>query len=294
MKQRAFMKNDFWRIINEKICIRKIILVTFDESDMNNINFRRYEQNCCFHCTKDEEFVVRINLCIRSRLVKSRTKASSYKRKIVKKTLKTWRNRRESNEFIFNYITDDDDYELFLDDNVIKEIIKNVHLMKIVENFLQISMNWSRNWLNKYAEKLIVFVIDVTTNAKKISKRRRVFASSENNFINSLKNNFIENDFMIEDLIIEKINSFEKNNDSSIVFIVFIISFESRIASTSKISRLTRKRHDSLLKNEDSSLRSRNINSAVRDQITEKLMRNQNSNKSRRKLTIKSEIFKKK
>jgi hypothetical protein len=141
MKQRVLMKDDFWRIINEKICIRKIILVIFDESDMNNIIFRRYEQNCCFHCTKNEEFIARINLCIRSRLVKSRAKASSYKRKIVKETLKTWRDRRKSDEFILSYITDDDDYEFFLDNNVIKNIIKNVHLMKIVENFLQISMN---------------------------------------------------------------------------------------------------------------------------------------------------------
>jgi hypothetical protein len=121
MKQRAFMKNDFSRIINKKICIRKIIFVIFDESNMNNIIFRRYEQSCCFYCTKNEEFIIRINLCIRSRFIKSRTKASSYKRKMVKKTLKTWRDRRESNEFILSYIIDDDDYELFFDDNVIKK-----------------------------------------------------------------------------------------------------------------------------------------------------------------------------
>jgi hypothetical protein len=140
---------------------------------------------------------------------------------------------------------------------------------------------------------LIAFVIDVTTNAKKISRRRRILASSENNFISSSKNNLIENDFMIEDLIIKKANSLEKNDDSSIVFVVFTTSFASRVASTSITSRSTRKRHDFLLKNEDSSLRSRNINSAVRDQIAEELMRNQNSNKSRRKSAIKSEIFRK-
>jgi hypothetical protein len=117
MKQRVFMKNDLWRIINEKICIRKIILVIFDESNMNNIIFRRYEQNCYFHCTKNEKFIARINLCIRSRFVKSRAKASSYKRKIVKKALKTWRNRRELNEFILNYIINDNDYEFFFNDN---------------------------------------------------------------------------------------------------------------------------------------------------------------------------------
>ncbi len=209
----------------------------------------------------------------------------------MKKALKTWRDRRELNEFIFNYIIDDDDYEFFFNNNVIKKIIKNVYLMKIVENFLQISMNWSRNWLNKYVEKLIAFVIDVTANAKKNSRRRKILASSENNFINSSKKNFIENHFTIEDLIIEKANSLEKNDDSNIVFVVFTISSASRVASISITSRSTRKRHDSLLNDENSSLRSRNINFVVRDQITKELMRNQNSNKSRRKSAIKNEIF---
>jgi hypothetical protein len=74
---------------------------------------------------------------------------------------------------------------------------------------------------------------------------------------------------MIEDFIIEKTNSLEKNDDSNIAFVVFTTSFASRVASTSIISRSTRKKHDSLLKNEDSFLRSRNISFAVRDQITE-------------------------
>jgi hypothetical protein len=138
---------------------------------------------------------------------------------------------------------------------------------------------------------LIAFVIDVTANAKKNSRRRKILASSENNFINSSKKNFIENHFTIEDLIIEKANSLEKNDDSNIVFVVFTISSASRVASISITSRSTRKRHDSLLNDENSSLRSRNINFVVRDQITKELMRNQNSNKSRRKSAIKNEIF---
>jgi hypothetical protein len=132
---------------------------------------------------------------------------------------------------------------------------------------------------------LIAFVIDVTTNAKKNSRRRRILASSENNFI--------ENDFTIEDLIIEKTNSLEKNDDSSNVLVVFTISSASRVASTSITFRSTRKRHDFLLKNEDSFLRSRHISSVMREKIAEELMRSQNSNKSRRKSTVKSEIFRK-
>jgi hypothetical protein len=140
---------------------------------------------------------------------------------------------------------------------------------------------------------LIAFVIDVTANAKKNSKRRKILASSKNNFINSSKKNLIENDLTIEDLIIEKANLFKKNDDSSIIFVVFITSSASRLASTSITSRSTRKRHDSLLNDEDSFLRSRNISSVVRDQIAEELMRSQNSNKSRRKSAVKSEIFRK-
>jgi hypothetical protein len=63
----------------------------------------------------------------------------------MKKALKTWRNKRESNELILNYIINDDDYKFFLDNEIIKEIIKNVYLMQIVENFLAISTNWSRD-----------------------------------------------------------------------------------------------------------------------------------------------------
>ncbi len=139
------MKNDFWRIVNEKICIRKIILAIFNEFDMKNMFFRRYKMNCCFNCMKNEDFIAKINLCIRSRFNKFKAKTFDYKRKAMKKTLKAWRNQREFDEFILNYIIDDDDYEFFLDNEIIKKTIKNVHLMKIVKNFLAISMNWSKD-----------------------------------------------------------------------------------------------------------------------------------------------------
>jgi hypothetical protein len=197
----CFDENNLWRIINEKICICKIILAIFDELDMKNMFFRRYETNCCFHCTKNANFTAKINLCIRSRLNKFKAKTFDYKRKTMKKKLKTWRNKRESNEFIFNYIIDDNDYEFFLNNEIIKKLIKNVHLMQIVESFLAISRNWSRNWLNKYVEKLIVFVMHVTTNTKKLNWR-----------IITLTTN---NNILIEDFIIEKKNTIEKNDDST-------------------------------------------------------------------------------
>jgi hypothetical protein len=113
MKQRALIKNDFWRIVNKKICIRKIIFAIFDELDIKNMFFRQYETNYYFHYTKNENSTAKINLCIRFHFSRFKTKTFDYKRKTMKKTLKIWRNQRESNEFIFNYIIDDDDYEFF-------------------------------------------------------------------------------------------------------------------------------------------------------------------------------------
>jgi hypothetical protein len=89
--------------------------------------------------------------------------------------------------------------------------------MQIVENFLAISTNWSKDWLNKYIEKLIVFVMHATTNAKKSSRWT----------ITSITNNNI----LIEDLIIEKTNAIEKNDDStyqdSFAILVIFITFSA-------------------------------------------------------------------
>ncbi len=209
--------------------------------------------------------------------------------------MKAWRNQREFNEFIFNYIIDDDDYEFFLDNEIIKKIIKNVHLMKIVKNFFAISMNWSRNWLNKYVEELIILVMHATTNAKKSSRQAITSA--------------INNNFSIKDLIIEEVNAIEKNDDSThqdsfVVFVIFIILSAFRIASiftTLSASRVVticiifhfkRKRHEFMLNN-DSSLRLRNVNFAMREIIKRKKNNNQQSNKSRRTFAIISDVFKK-
>jgi hypothetical protein len=135
-----------------------------------------------------------------------------------------------------------------------------------------------------------------TINAKKSS--RRAITSATNNNIS------------VEDLIIEKTNAIEKNDDSAhqdsfIVLVIFITLFAFRIVSVfttfsassivtiSTTSRVTRKRHEFILKNNDSSLRSRNISSVMREIIVEKMNRSQNSNKSRRETAIKNEIFKK-
>jgi hypothetical protein len=129
--------------------------------------------------------------------------------------------------------------------------------MQIIENFLAISTNWSKDWLNKYVEKLIILVMYTTINAKKLN--RRIITSTTNNNI-SVKN-----------LIIEKTNAIEKNDDlthqdSFIIFVIFIIFFAFRIVSIFTIFfassivtiltifRVTKKKHEFILKNNDSFL----------------------------------------
>jgi hypothetical protein len=135
-----------------------------------------------------------------------------------------------------------------------------------------------------------------TINAKKSS--RRAITSATNNNIS------------VEDLIIEEANAIEKSDDSAhqdsfavlVILItlsafrivsIFTILSASSVVTISTTSRVMKKRHEFILKNNDSSLRSRNISFVMREIIIEKMNRNQNSNKSRRKAAIKNEIFKK-
>jgi hypothetical protein len=135
-----------------------------------------------------------------------------------------------------------------------------------------------------------------TINAKKSSRWT----------ITSITNNNIS----VKNLIIEKANAIEKNDDSThqdsfvvlVIFIIFFVFriilifttfFASSIVTISIISRVIKKKHEFILKNNDSFLKSRNINFVMREIIIEKMNRNQNSNKSRRKAAIKNEIFRK-
>ncbi len=104
----------------------------------------------------------------------------------------------------------------------------------------------------------------------------------------------MNNNFTIENLIIEEIESIEKNDDFAFVVLIIFITFfafriasvltifsASRVVANSTISRFTRKRHEFILKNDDSFLKSRNINFVMHEIINEKIIHNQNSNKSR-------------
>ncbi len=151
--------------------------------------------------------------------------------------------------------------------------------------------------MNKNVEKLIVFVMNAMINTKK-SNQQEITLIMNNNFI-------------IEDFIIKKVDSIEENDDFAfiilvtfttffafgiaLIFTIFSAStfFASRVVINSTIFRFMRKKHEFILKNNDSFLKSRNINFVMREIINEKMIYNQNSNKSRREAAIQNNVLRK-
>lgn len=146
-------------------------------------------------------------------------------------------------------------------------MIKNVHLIKIMKDFKQLAIDSSNCWLNKYVEKLIAFIIFETTKAKfKTANARFETASARFETASARRRNQISHDDLIAedesnnatmidvaalDLISSLLNTLSSKNDSV-----------STLASTSRAietSRIKRKRQNSILKNNDSFLRSRSI-----------------------------------
>jgi hypothetical protein len=87
-KTRNLMNDTLWKIINENFCIRKRLLMYFDESNMSNFETRRYENDCCSNCTKNEEFTQTISLTRVSTTKTFKLKAKSYQKLTVETTLK--------------------------------------------------------------------------------------------------------------------------------------------------------------------------------------------------------------
>jgi hypothetical protein len=147
------MKNVLWRIINkssELTCIRRLILLILNES---NLAKRSYENDCCFVCSFFEKFTSHIKTFKQSRFKKFKATTSFHVRKTIEKTLCKWRDEKRSNEFSNIFLVQDDNYELFLNNVMIKNMIKNVHLIKTMKNLRVIMIDWAKNWLNKYDKK---------------------------------------------------------------------------------------------------------------------------------------------
>ncbi len=152
-------------------CIRRLILLILNES---NLTKRSYENDCCFICFSFEKFTSHIQTFKQSRFKRFKTTTSFHVRKAIEETLCKWRNEKKSSEFSNIFFVQDDNYELFLNNVMIKNMIKNVHLIKTMKDLRAIMIDWAKNWLNKYDKKLMKFVVVVAVIAKKKRKNKYV------------------------------------------------------------------------------------------------------------------------
>ncbi len=66
-------------------------------------------------------------------------------RKAIEETLCKWRDEKKSSEFLNTFLVQDDNYELFLNNVMIKNMIKNVHLIKSMKDLQAIIINWAKD-----------------------------------------------------------------------------------------------------------------------------------------------------
>jgi hypothetical protein len=239
------MKNVFWRIINksnELTCIRRLILLIFNKS---NLTKRSYENDCCFVCFSFERFTSHIKTFRQSRFKRFKATTSLHVRRAIEETLCKWRDEKKSSEFSNIFLVQDDNYELFLNNVMIKNMIKNVHLIKTMKDFRAIMIDWTKNWFNKYDKKLMKFVVVVAVIAKKKRRNKHVarkFTIRRN--VETIQKNFTfqRNDDVISKNEIERfLNeitflSFDANTffDNENILFTFIIT---RIMKNLRISR---------------------------------------------------------
>jgi hypothetical protein len=139
------MRNVFWRIINkssELTCIRRLILLILNES---NLTKRSYENDYCFICFSFEKFTSHIQTFKQSHFKKFKTTTSFHVRKTIEETLCKWRDEKKSSEFLNIFFVQNDNYELFLNNVMIKNMIKNVHLIKTMKNFWATMIDWAKD-----------------------------------------------------------------------------------------------------------------------------------------------------
>jgi hypothetical protein len=168
------MKNVLWRIINkssELTCIRRLILLILNES---NLTRRSYENDCCFVCSSFEKFTSHIETFKQSRFKRFRATTSLHVRRAIEETLCKWRDEKKSSEFSNTFLVQDDNYELFLNNVMIKNMIKNVHLIKTMKNLRATMIDWAKDWLNKYDKKLMKLVVVVAVIAKEKKRNKHV------------------------------------------------------------------------------------------------------------------------
>jgi hypothetical protein len=139
------MKDVLWLIINkssELTCIRRLILLILNESNLAKWS---YENDYCFVCSFFEKFTFYIKIFRQSCFKKFKATTSLHVRRTIEKTLCKWRNEKKSSEFSNTFLVQDDNYELFLNNVMIKNMIKNVHLIKTMKDFRAIMIDWAKD-----------------------------------------------------------------------------------------------------------------------------------------------------
>jgi hypothetical protein len=294
------MKNVLWRIINkssELTCIRKLILLIFNEL---NLAKRSYENEYYFVCSFFEKFTFHIKIFKQSRFKKFKATTSLHVRKAIEETLCKWRDEKKSSEFSNIFFVQDDNYELFLNNVMIKNMIKNVHLIKTMKDFRAIMIDWAKDWLNKYDKKLMKLVVVVAIIAKEKKRNKHVaknFTIRRN--VETIQENFTfqRNDDVIQENEIERLLNeiaflfFDANTffDNENILLTFIIT---RIMKNLRIFR-RKKKQKFVLKNIDSSLLFRNASLFMRALISQEREFDQITNKSQRDFAIRVKLTRK-
>jgi hypothetical protein len=213
-------------------CICKLILLILNEL---NLTKRSYENDYCFVCFFFfERFTSHIQTFRQSRFQKFKMTTSLHVRKTIKETLCKWRDEKKSSEFSNNFLVQNDNYELFLNNVMIKNIIKNVHLIKTMKDLRAIMIDWTKDWLNKYDKKLMKFVVVVAVIAKEKRRNKHVarkFTIRQN--VETIQKNFTfqRNDDVIQKNEIERflneiaflsfdVNTFFDNENFLFTFII--------------------------------------------------------------------------
>lgn len=323
IEQRARLEDSLCRIVNESKCTRAIILKAFDELNTDDAPRHQYETDCCSHCKPDGGFTTKIILCKQPRSIKPRAKAPSHVRKAVETALKIWRAEKEVVEFADNRLVQDKNYDIFLSDVLIREMTRNVHLIKTWRDLKSTlkSLDWPSCWLNAYGEELTALVVSVAEKTKKDEKNKptvsRVLitsidssqtihsSSQESEFMRQLSHVFdiaaslksVSESIAVESSFLKTSISNSSISDSSAPSLPvsrlsdfdFITPSTSRIVEAILTPRPRRKRRESVLEHTGSPLRSRNASPSMRNLMSQEVEIDQRTNRPRRDSAIRSD-----
>jgi hypothetical protein len=183
---------------------------------------------------------------------------------------------------------------------MIKNMIKDIHLIKTMKDFWATMINWAKDWLNKYDKKLMKFVVVVAVIAKKKRRNKlvaRKFTIRQN--VETIQKNFTfqRNDDVIQKNEIERLLNeiasllFYANTffDNESILFTFIIT---RIMKNLRTSR-RRKKQKFVLKNINSFLWFRDASLFIRALISQKREFDQITSRSRRDFAIRVELTRK-